>query len=104
MQCARGGPRVRRRDVLARCELASHGCVRIRRIAVVIAAKPGGSPSRRGVDLWTTIDGIAFSAWDEWFLLLLSGDHDSGWSTHCAISFAKDAVPLGLSNTTQKPS
>lgn len=41
----------------------------------MIAGKAGGSPSRRSVDLWTTIDGIAFSAWDEWFLLLRSGAH-----------------------------
>jgi hypothetical protein len=36
MRCARGGPPVRRRDILACRELTSHGCVRIRRIGVVV--------------------------------------------------------------------
>ncbi len=27
-----------------------------------------------------TIGGIAFSTWDQWFLLLLFGEHDGAWS------------------------
>ena len=43
---------MRRRDILACRQLTSHGCVRIRRIAVVIVANTGASPSRRGLDPW----------------------------------------------------
>jgi Mycobacterial 4 TMS phage holin, superfamily IV len=48
---ARGEARVGRRDVLACRELTSHGCVRMRRIEVVVAAKTGDNRQDRHLDV-----------------------------------------------------
>jgi hypothetical protein len=38
------------------------------------------SPARRGLDPWRTADGIPFSTWDHWFLLLIYGERGGAWS------------------------
>lgn len=33
-----------------------------------------------GLDPWRAVDGIPFSTWDQWFLLLVYGEHAGAWS------------------------
>ena len=42
--------------------------------------KAGTPPPRHGLDPWLSAGGIHFATWDQWFLLLLFGEHDGDWA------------------------
>ncbi len=44
-----------------------------------MASRPPAAAPRRGLDRWLTINGVDFSIWDQWFLILLFGEHDGAW-------------------------
>jgi hypothetical protein len=62
--------------MMAHSSLGREGRARIE----VVTVNRRTLPRRRGLDPWKKVDGILFSTWDHWLLLLVHGEHDGSWS------------------------